>query len=134
MENYRKVHLREVLINNTSRLRYSVQPEECGLSHSFRTEWEREPQSQAGKWLPQPSKAILDFRFNQRSRNTLKLKNSDKEKGETNSVLPIQLALLPGYVSASKLSGELQSLHSQSQPWKLHSLQMEERRQKNGQQ
>lgn len=34
MENYRKVHLREVLINNTSRLRYSAQPEECGLSHS----------------------------------------------------------------------------------------------------
>lgn len=38
MENYRKVHLREVLINNTSRLRYSAQPEECGLSHSRQTQ------------------------------------------------------------------------------------------------
>lgn len=126
MENYRKVHLREVLINNTSRLRYSAQPEECGLSHSRWTEWESVPLSQAGKRLPQPPKAILDFRCNQRSRSTLKLKNSDKEKGETKSVWPIQLASLPDFVSASKLSTELQSLCSQSQSRKLHNLQMEE--------
>lgn len=128
MENYRKVHLREVLINNTSRLRYSVQPEECGLSHSCWTKRVSVPLSQAGKWLPQPPKAILDFRCNQRSRSTLKLKNSDK--GETKSVWPIQLASLPDLVSASKLSGDLQSLRSQSQSRKLHNLQMEKRRQK----
>lgn len=39
MENYRKVHLRGVLINNTSRLRYLAQPEERGLSHSCQTQW-----------------------------------------------------------------------------------------------
>lgn len=75
MENYRKVHLREVLINNTSRLRYSVQPEECGLSHCSRTLWGSAPLNQAGKQLPQPPKAILEFRSNQRSRSTLKVEN-----------------------------------------------------------
>lgn len=75
MENYRKVHLRGVLINSTSRLRYSVHPEECGLSHCSRTLWVSAPLSQVGKQLPQPPKAILDFRSNQRSRSTPKVKN-----------------------------------------------------------
>lgn len=127
MENYRKVHLREDLINNTSRLRYSAQPKECGLSHSRRTEWESVPLSQAGKVLPQPLKAILDFRCNQRSRSPLKLKTSDKERGETKSVWPIQLASLPDLVSASKLPGKLQSLRSQPPSRKLRNLQTEKR-------
>lgn len=85
MENYRKVHLREVLINNTSRLRYSAQLEECGLSHSRQTERVSVPLSQAGKW-PQPPKAILHFRCSQRSRSALKLKISDKARGERKSI------------------------------------------------
>lgn len=101
MENYRKVHLREVLINNTSRLRYSAQPEECGLSHSRQTEWLSVPLSQAGKWLPQPPKATLHFRCSQRSRSALGLNISDKAGGERKSIWPTQLAAVPGSGSAN---------------------------------
>lgn len=64
----------------------------------------------------------------QRSRSALKLKISDKARGERKSIWPIQLAALPGSgsASASKLRGELQPLHSQCLSRKLCNLQMEE--------
>lgn len=86
MENYRKVHLRGVLINNTSRLRYLAQPEERGLSHSCQTQWVVGASESSWEVAATATKTILHFRCSQTSRSGLRLKISDKARGERKSI------------------------------------------------